>query len=272
MGLRSQARRDRAPGAPPRVDTAVGRFMLGSLAAIAVIVVGGFFALRNVAIDEATGDTRDRVRAEARLVEAAGLSDGIVRGDRAAIGRLDDLVARPDPRRLARPREAVDQARRDPLLRRAGAHRQALRARRGGARALRHRRRRGRGERPRRAREPLRAPAGQAAGGAHDGPHAGRHPAAVRDLPALQLGQRERHAAARRARAAARRRADRALPLPGAARVVDGAPPAARPPRARGSCSAPPSRPPTRSAGGSPPTCTTASCRTSPASRSGSRR
>jgi two-component system NarL family sensor kinase len=66
--------------------------MLGSLVAIAVIVVGGFFALRSVAIDEATGDTRDRVRAEARLVEAAGLSDGIVRGDRSAIRRLDDLV------------------------------------------------------------------------------------------------------------------------------------------------------------------------------------
>ena len=57
--------------------------MLGSLAAIAVIVVGGFFALRSVAIDEAKGDTRERVRAEARLVEAAGLSDSVVRGDRA---------------------------------------------------------------------------------------------------------------------------------------------------------------------------------------------
>ena len=61
-------------------------------AAIAVIVVGGFFALRSVAIDEAKGDTRDRVRAEGRLVEAAGLSDGILRGDQAAIRRLDDLV------------------------------------------------------------------------------------------------------------------------------------------------------------------------------------
>ncbi len=93
MGLRSDRRRDRPDGAPPRVDTAVGRFMLGSLAAIAVIVGGGFFALRSVALDEATGDTRDRVRAEGRLVEAAGLSDGIVRGERAAIRRLDDLVA-----------------------------------------------------------------------------------------------------------------------------------------------------------------------------------
>ena len=56
--------------------------MLGSLAAIAVVVVGGFFALRHVAIDEAERDTRERVQAEARLVEAAGLSDGVLRGDR----------------------------------------------------------------------------------------------------------------------------------------------------------------------------------------------
>jgi signal transduction histidine kinase len=71
---------------------AVARFMLGSLAAIAVIVVGGFFALRSAAIDEAEDETRDRVVAEGRLVEAAALSDGIVRGERAAISRLDDLV------------------------------------------------------------------------------------------------------------------------------------------------------------------------------------
>jgi two-component system NarL family sensor kinase len=98
MGLRSQRFGPRRPrlggtaGAPPRVDAAVARFMLGSLAAIAVIVVGGFLALRSVAIDEAEGDTRDRVRAEGRLVESAGLRDGIVRGDPAAIRRLDDLV------------------------------------------------------------------------------------------------------------------------------------------------------------------------------------
>ncbi len=66
--------------------------MLASLAAIAVIVVGGFFALRQVAIDEAERDTRERVLAEARLVEAAGLQDGILRRDPEAIQRLDDLV------------------------------------------------------------------------------------------------------------------------------------------------------------------------------------
>jgi two-component system, NarL family, sensor kinase len=66
--------------------------MVGSALSLAVIVVGGYFALRNVAADEARGDTRDRVRAEGRLVEAAGLDDGILNGDRAAIRRLDDLA------------------------------------------------------------------------------------------------------------------------------------------------------------------------------------
>jgi two-component system, NarL family, sensor kinase len=82
MGLRSQ----------PRTGRAVARFMVGSALSLAVIVVGGYLALRNVAADEARGDTRDRVRAEGRLVEAAGLDDGILHGDRAAIRRLDDLA------------------------------------------------------------------------------------------------------------------------------------------------------------------------------------
>jgi two-component system NarL family sensor kinase len=95
MRLRSQRLRQRRAGmtnAPPRVDAAVARFMLGSIVSIGVIVVGGFFALRSVAIDEAEGDTRDRARAEGRLVEAAGLRDGILHGEPNAIRRLDDLV------------------------------------------------------------------------------------------------------------------------------------------------------------------------------------
>ncbi len=66
--------------------------MLGSLAAIAVVVVGGFFALRSITIDEARRDSRERVEAEGHLVEAAGLTDGVLRGDRAALTRLDDVV------------------------------------------------------------------------------------------------------------------------------------------------------------------------------------
>ena len=81
----------RSAGAP-RIGPAVARFMLVSLAAMAVIVVGAFFALRQVAINEAERDTRVRVQSEARLVETAGLRDGILRGDPAAIRRLDDVV------------------------------------------------------------------------------------------------------------------------------------------------------------------------------------
>ncbi|MEA2220576.1 MAG: two-component system, NarL family, sensor kinase [Solirubrobacteraceae bacterium] len=92
MGLRSRRRPAGAADAPPRVEAAVARFMLGSLAAIAVIVVGGFFALRSVAIDEAQRATLERVRTDGRLVERAALRDAIVRRDRAAIAHLDDLV------------------------------------------------------------------------------------------------------------------------------------------------------------------------------------
>src|SRR5258708_1855007 len=91
MGLRSQ-RRDRLSAAPPRVSAAVARFMLGSLVAIAVIGVGGFFVLRNVALDEAERFTLERVRSAGRIVEASGLRDSIVRRDPAAIDQLDILV------------------------------------------------------------------------------------------------------------------------------------------------------------------------------------
>jgi signal transduction histidine kinase len=67
--------------------------MVGSLAAIAVVVVGGFFALRSVTVREAERDTRERVELQGALVESAGLGDGLLRGDRRAIARLDDLVA-----------------------------------------------------------------------------------------------------------------------------------------------------------------------------------
>ena len=76
---------------PPRVAPAVGRFVLGSLAAIAVIAIGGYFALRSVAIDEAERDTRERVLIEGRLVETA-LSEGVIKGDPGALAHLDDLV------------------------------------------------------------------------------------------------------------------------------------------------------------------------------------
>jgi two-component system, NarL family, sensor kinase len=74
------------------VRGAVGRFMLGSLAAIAVVLVGGFFALRGVTVDEAEGDIREQVQVQGRLVQTAGLSDGVLTGDPDALARLDEVV------------------------------------------------------------------------------------------------------------------------------------------------------------------------------------
>src|SRR3954470_19455488 len=76
----------------PRVSSAIARFMLGSLAAIAVTVIGGFFVLRSIATSEAERDTRARVSIEGRLVQAAGLSDGILTGDKHALAKLDNVV------------------------------------------------------------------------------------------------------------------------------------------------------------------------------------
>ncbi|WP_026910615.1 sensor histidine kinase [Patulibacter minatonensis] len=86
------SREPRAPRRPPGTASAVLRFMAGSLAAVLVIVVGGFFALRTVTLDEAKRDTKERVIGEGRLVQFAGLSDGLLRGDPKAIAKLDDVV------------------------------------------------------------------------------------------------------------------------------------------------------------------------------------
>ena len=77
---------------PPSTTSAVARFLAGSLLAIAVVVVGGFFVLRTVTVDEAERRTRDDVQLEARLVQSAGLTDGVLTGDRRALRRLDDAV------------------------------------------------------------------------------------------------------------------------------------------------------------------------------------
>jgi len=76
---------------PPTVRSVLFRFALGSAAAIAVAVVGGYFALRSVAIDEAKRETRTRVQEAGQLVEST-LSEDLLAGERAALGALDDVV------------------------------------------------------------------------------------------------------------------------------------------------------------------------------------
>ncbi len=67
------------------------RFALGSAVAIAVAVVGGYFALRSVAIDEAKRETRTKVQEAGQLVEST-VGDGLLAGRPATLRAVDDVV------------------------------------------------------------------------------------------------------------------------------------------------------------------------------------
>jgi two-component system NarL family sensor kinase len=75
----------------PTVRSVLVRFALGSAAAIAVVVVGGYFALRSVATDEAKRNTRTRVQEAGALVEGS-IQQGLLTGKPAAIAAVDDVV------------------------------------------------------------------------------------------------------------------------------------------------------------------------------------
>jgi two-component system NarL family sensor kinase len=76
---------------PPTTRFVLLRYALGTALATAAIVVGGYFVLRSVAIDEAKRNTRTKVVESGQLVESA-LADGLVSGDAAARRTIDDLV------------------------------------------------------------------------------------------------------------------------------------------------------------------------------------
>lgn len=70
---------------------AVRRFALGLLVAAVAIAIGGYLALRSVALDEAKRDTARNVAEAAQLVEAE-VDDGILTGEASSIAAVDDLV------------------------------------------------------------------------------------------------------------------------------------------------------------------------------------
>jgi len=76
---------------PPSVRSAVARFVIGSLVAVSVVVVGGYFALRSITIDDAERATSQLVQIDGRLVQGA-LSDGLLKRDPQAIAKVDDTV------------------------------------------------------------------------------------------------------------------------------------------------------------------------------------
>ena len=78
--------------AAPTVRSVIVRFAAGTLVAIAIVLVGGYFALRSVAIDEAKRQTRTRAQELANLVEATAVHDGLLRGHPRAVRAVDDVV------------------------------------------------------------------------------------------------------------------------------------------------------------------------------------
>jgi signal transduction histidine kinase len=90
--MKSANTRGRRVGSlPPTARSVLLRFGLGSAVAITVAVVGGYFALRTVAIDEAKRETRTTVQEAAQLVEG-DVGDGLRAGKPAAVGAVDNVV------------------------------------------------------------------------------------------------------------------------------------------------------------------------------------
>src|SRR3954451_709859 len=81
--------RERVTG--PTVRSMMVRFAAGGRAGVVVAVVGGYFVLRSVAIDEAKRQTRTRVQEAAQLMEAT-VGDGLVAGKARALTAVDDVV------------------------------------------------------------------------------------------------------------------------------------------------------------------------------------
>jgi two-component system, NarL family, sensor kinase len=99
-GARGDQRRGPAPGGRRRVPTVSPRgrariqFVLASVAALVVVGAITAVALRHVATQQALGDARATTAAFARGVIAPALTADALRGDPAALARLDLVVRR----------------------------------------------------------------------------------------------------------------------------------------------------------------------------------
>lgn len=91
MANRSQHDPTRWAAPPPSAGRVVALFVLGTAAAVVVALVGGYVALRSVAIDEAKRDTRLKAVEAGQLVESV-LRDGLLDGETAARAAVDDIV------------------------------------------------------------------------------------------------------------------------------------------------------------------------------------
>jgi two-component system, NarL family, sensor kinase len=88
------AKRKRQPGGrPPGTATgAVAKFALAGLAAMALVGVAAFFLMRHIGTNEATDNAKQVTRVVGRGIVEPALTPALMRGDPAALKRLDGLV------------------------------------------------------------------------------------------------------------------------------------------------------------------------------------
>ena len=179
-------------GDEPSVSGAVGRFALPGLIAFAVVGVVSFLILRNVGTSEALKNARNLTQIVGRGIVEPNLTEGLVRGRPADLARFDRVIRERvlgDPIvrvKLWTPNGRVVYSDDQVLIGRRfklGADEVA---------SLRNGNVDSGDQRPLAAREPLRARTRKAARGLSAGANPGRAAAAVRGLPALQLGRRQR--------------------------------------------------------------------------------
>jgi signal transduction histidine kinase len=82
----------RDPSDAPSVAGAVAKFVLASLVAVAVFVLGAVLVLRELGQREALQDARELAELVGQGIVEPALDDGLLAGDPAALARLDRLV------------------------------------------------------------------------------------------------------------------------------------------------------------------------------------
>src|SRR5438046_1597541 len=72
----------------------VATFALSGLAVLALVAVAAYLALRSLSTSEAVRDARRLTTIAGRGIVEPALTTGVVRGDAAAVARLDRIVRR----------------------------------------------------------------------------------------------------------------------------------------------------------------------------------
>src|SRR3954464_2157703 len=76
------------------VRGAVVRFALAGVIALAIVGIVSFFVFRHIGTNEALKDARELTRVVGKGIVEPNLTEGVVRGDPAALRRFDQVVRR----------------------------------------------------------------------------------------------------------------------------------------------------------------------------------